>query len=400
MKKKKPTKNAENSTLKDLKAIGFFFACLLLFTPLFNFPLYAGEGKSGLQFLRIIQSPKSASMGETGVGFYGNLQDSLSLNPASLSLLRHKEVSFTYNMWVEDISMQQISFSRPTQKMGSFAASLSMLSVKPFESYDNSGNETGKIEIRDLSFQIAHSRRLYGQWSDKRYGLFAGAGVKYAEEKLETVKANTILFDGGLLYMKKLKDSRLGIGLSFMNLGSGLKFDKDRDPSPAVYRLGANYQMRFYGDYLSFSADLKKNSDNKKLMPSYGAELTLKRVLAIRMGYIPNRDVGNGIRLGVGFNLKNIRLDYAIVNYVKFSYAHRIGLSYSFGKPVEITPYLDPRQEKARWKVKRAKKFMKEKLYYEATLEINEALKLDPKTPHAMELMQKISKEVDKIKSN
>ncbi|MCG2725877.1 MAG: PorV/PorQ family protein [Elusimicrobia bacterium] len=373
-------------------SFALFTILFCAFAPLSS---YAGAGESGLQFLRIVQSPKSVAMGETGVGFYGDLSSSLALNPASLSLMRYNEFSFIYNMWVEDISIQQISFSHPTQKSGAFAGSLSMLSVKPFAAYDNSGGPAGQVQSSDLALQIAYSKKLWGQWNDNRYGIFAGGGLKYAREKLDTVKADTLLYDTGILYMKKFHESRLGVGASFMNLGDGLKFDKDKDTSPAIYRLGANYQIMFYGDYLSFSADLKKNSDGKKIMPSYGAEFMLKKIVALRLGYAPIRDIGNGLRFGIGFNLKNLKIDYAIASYAKFDYAHRIGISYSFGKPIEITPHLKPAEEKARWKVKRAKTLIKDELYYQAILELNEALKIDPKTPHALELMKIIGDKVE-----
>lgn len=56
---------------------------------------------------------------------------------------------------------------------------------------------------------------------------------------------------------------------------------------------------------------------------------------------------------------------------------------------MDVTPHLSPAEEQARSKTGRARDLMKEGRYYEAVLELNEALRLDPGYAAALELMRK-----------
>lgn len=362
---------------------------LLLPSLAFLAPLsHAGAGKTGGQFLRVVQSPRAAGMGEAGTALYGDLPGSLSLNPASLGMVFHREAAFTYSSWVEDISMQHFAYAHPTEKSGVLAVSGAMLQVKPFPGYDNTGGYTEDVKATDSNFSAAYARRISGPWYDKRSGVFIGAAAKYASEKIENASASTVLFDAGLLALRPAGSGTLGFGLSAQSLGSGYKFDSERDPAPAVYRGGVSYMATVFGDPLAVAADIKKPSDDN-LAFSLGAEFVLKRILAWRVGFISGQDAGSGMRFGMGFNLKLFRLDYSLASFGKFGLAHRVGISVKFGEPVEITPHITPEQEKARWRTDRAKQLMRENRHYEAVLELNEALKLDPYLKEAVELMKK-----------
>ena len=124
------------------------------------------------------------------------------------------------------------------------------------------------------------------------------------------------------------------------------------------------------------------------------AELIIA-IVALRAGYISGTDMGGGLRLGVGVDIRLIEFDYALSGYGKFGSVHRFSLSYKFGKPVEVTPHSSPEQEQARWKVERARGFMRENRYYEAILELNGALEIDPGSIEALDLMKKARNLVD-----
>ena len=153
-------------------------------------------------------------------------------------------------------------------------------------------------------------------------------------------------------------------------------------------RAGASYILLAAGDPLTFAADIKKPSDSGTVF-SLGAEYMFRRVVSLRAGYISGEDLGGGLRFGGGVALKLLQFDYAVSSYGKFGSAHRFSLAYKFGKPVEVTPHLSPGQEKAKWKTERARELMRESRYYEAVLELNEALGLDPGSAEALELMRR-----------
>ena len=365
-----------------------FAAACLLGGPL-TAPLFAAAGRSGGEFLRIVASPRAVAMGESGTGLYGDLLGALSLNPAALARTGYREAAFTYNSWLEGITAQQAAYAHPLGgKNGVLAGSLSMLSMDSIEGYNSTGGYEGKVNAGDMAIGLNYAVRLTGPWADRRLGLFSGIGIKYAREKLDTVSANTELLDAGLLWVLKVQDGTLGLGAAVQSLGSGFKFDSGRDASPEVLRAGAAYIILAAGDPLSVALDVKKPNDSGAVF-SGGAEYLLKRIFALRAGYISDADLGSGLRFGGGVVLKLLQFDYALSNYGKFGSAHRFSLSYKFGKPVEITNHISPDQERSRWKTGRAREFMKDSRYYEAVLELNDALGLDPGNAEALVLMRR-----------
>ncbi len=356
---------------------------------------HAAAGESGGAFLRIVQSPRAVGMGEAGAGLHGDLLGALALNPAALALADYRELAFAYNLWIEDVSIQQAAYAHPLpSRKGALALSFSRLGMDSIDGYNNSGAYTGSVDAGDLAVSLNYARRLYGPWQDMRLGLFAGAGLKYARESLDDVSASAQLFDAGLLWRTKFGGGVAGLGLSAQSLGGGFKFDQQTDDAPRVIRVAGAYTAIVAGDPLSFALDLRQPNDSG-LGYSAGAEYFIKKVVALRAGYISGTDMGGGLRLGVGVDIRLIEFDYALSGYGKFGSVHRFSLSYKFGKPVEVTPHSSPEQEQARWKVERARGFMRENRYYEAILELNGALEIDPGSIEALDLMKKARNLVD-----
>jgi len=335
-------------------------------------------------------------MGESGAGLYGDLLGALTLNPAALAMTDYRELAFTYNMWIEDVSIQQAAYAHPlpAARNGVLAASVTRLGMSSIDGYNNSGDYTGAVDAGDLAVSLNYARRLKGPWQDMRLGLFTGAGLKYARESLDTVAASAALLDVGMLWRSRVKGGVLGLGLSAQSLGGKFKFDTQSDPAPSVVRAGISYVLLAAGDPVSLALDLKKPNDSGTVY-AYGVEYLIRKVIALRAGYISGADLGSGLRLGGGVNIRLIQFDYALAGYGKFGSAHRFSLSYKFGKPVDVTPHNSPEQEQAHWKIERARAFMKENRYYEAILELNGAIDLDPGSAEALELMKKAGNFVD-----
>ena len=352
-------------------------------------PAFAGAGTAGGEFLRIVQSPRAVGMGESGAGAYGDLLGALALNPAALARTGYKEAAFTYNSWLEGITSQQAAYAHPLKgDRGVLAGSLYILSVPSIDGYNNAGDAAGKVDAGDLAAGISYAARVAGPFQDRRSGLFAGGTLKYAREKLDTVSAGTALADIGALWITRSQGGVLGLGLSAQSLGGGFKFDSGTDAAPTVYRAGASYIILVSGDPLTFALDWKKPANSSSAVCA-GAEYQAWRVLALRAGYVSGEDLGGGLRLGGGVMIKLLQFDYSLSSYGKFGPAHRFSLSYKFDKPVEITRHLTWEQEKARQRTEQARIMMQESRYYEAVLELNEALNLDPGYKEALELMRK-----------
>lgn len=375
--------------MKNGLLLKIFAAACCAQPALFPAPSSAGAGKTGGEFLRIVQSPRAVAMGESGAGVYGDLLGSLALNPAGLARTGYREAAFTYNSWLEGITSQQAAYAHPLAGgKGVLAGSLYILSVPSIDGYNNAGAPAGGVDAGDLALGVSYARRLGGPWEDNRSGLFAGGTLKYAREKLDTVSAGAPLLDAGVLWIKRLGGGVLGLGLSAQSLGGGFKFDSATDPAPSVYRAGASYILLTGGDPVTFSLDWKKPRESDSAFCA-GAEYQAWRVLALRAGYVSGEDLGGGLRFGGGVTLKMLQFDYSLSSYGKFGPAHRFSMAYKFGKPVEITRYLTWEQEQARQKTERARIMIRESRYYDAVLELNAALLLDSGNKEALELMRK-----------
>ncbi len=368
------------------KLLGSLFAPLALFC-LAAAPLLAGEGTAGGDFLRIVQSPRAVGMGEAGAGGYGDLLGALSLNPAGLARSGYKEAAFTYNSWIEGIASQQAAYAQPLGP-GVIAGAVMALSVPSIDGYDNSGAYTGQVEAGNLAAGGSYAARVWSPWDDARYGLFAGATLKYARERLGGTSAGAPLADAGVLWIARAGGGTASLGLSGQSLGGGFKFDSETDPAPSVYRAGFSYIVLAAGDPITFSADVRK-PDNSGASFSAGGEYQVWRTLALRAGYVSGQDLGSGLRFGGGVALKLLQFDYSLSSYGKFGPAHRFSLSYKFDKPVPVTQHLTVEQEQARRKGAEARAMMDEKRYYEAVLLLNDALTLDPGYKEALDLMKK-----------
>ena len=367
--------------------IKFSLVCVLL--AVMAVRGYCGAGEVAAEWSRIIQSPRLAAMGEGGAAMPGDVLGSLESNPALFSQLNNKEAAFAYNSWIEGISLQEVAYAHPIGRYGVLSGFGTMLRMSPFAGYDNNGNATGDVTAGDSMYGLAYATRLKGPWGDRNKGLFAGVAVKYATQSIESVSSSALLYDAGLLWMGKVGTGTLGAGLSARSLGRGFKFDAETDPAPTTYRAGLSYQTLLWGDPLTLTGDMIKDSDMKSRY-SAGFELVLWRALACRWGYMSGQDLGNGLRFGVGVDFKAFRLDYALASMGKFNLVNRMSIAVKFGKPVEITPHLTPEEEKALWYFERGKILAGQQRYYDAVLELNEALKLDPNCTKALQLMEKM----------
>lgn len=349
---------------------------------------FAGAGKAGGEFLRIVQSPRAVGMGEAGAGAYGDLLGALALNPAALARTAYKEAAFTYNSWLEGITSQQLAYAHPLAGGGVLAGSALLLGVPSIDGYNNAGLPAGQVEAGNLAVGVSYAARLGGPWQDRRSGFFAGATLKYAREKLDSVTAGAPLLDAGALWIIRARGGALALGVSAQSIGGGFKFDSETDPAPSVFRAGASYVVLAAGDPVTVSLDLKKPSYSDAALCA-GAEYQAWRMLALRAGYVSGEDLGGGLRFGGGVTIKLLQFDYSLSTYGKFGPAHRFSLSYKFDKPVEVTRHYSLEQEQARQKTETARALIKENRFYDAVVELNAALTLDPGHKEALELMRK-----------
>jgi len=356
-------------------------------------------GSAGANFLEFGQGPRAVGMGESQVAV---AEDAYAAywNPAGLAAMEYANVALTYNKALEDVDEQYFSLAYPLQRGSTLNLNFTRLGMTSFTGYDATGLKTGDVDASDYALGVAYGRTvLEDELTRPRLNL--GLGVKGVQETLGDVTARTYAFDAGALYYLHWgqlrgdagrQDAGLRLGAAARNLGPGLKFDSVSSPLPATYQTGAAWRTYPWGDALTLSCDQVWSKD-QAFYTGFGAEFTVYRLLSFRVGYRTGQDIGNGIRAGVGFKLKIFDLDYAYAGFGDLGQMHRVGLSARLGGPVDTTA---PEERTLQAVLDRGARLMQEGRYYEAVIEFDQALQIDPGNRKALEMMRRANEKLQK----
>jgi len=344
-------------------------------------------GTTGAEFLKFGQGARAVGMGESHVAVADDPYAAY-WNPAGLSSLLYPAVSVSYNRALQGVDQQYLSFAYPLASGSVVDLNLTRLGMSSLQGYDAQGTKTREIGSSDYAFGAAYGRTLLRDTRGRAW-LAGGVNLKGIREQLDRASASTYAADVGLLaYVWRGNgagaDPGLRVGLTARNLGPGLRFDRDNAPLPAVYTGGVAWRGYPRGDSITLSADAVMPRDDDPY-GAIGLEYTAFRVLALRMGYRMGEDVGQGFRAGVGFRLKLVELDYAFAGFGDLGQMHRVGMSFRLGGPVEPTA---PEERIIHEMLEKGQRLLKDGQDYEAALQFDEVLKLDPGNRKALELMR------------
>lgn len=353
----------------------------------------AGEpGTAGANFLQIGAGPRGVAMGEAQTAVADDAYATY-WNPAGLSRIRWSEVALMHNQMSQAVAQQYLAYVQPVSRKSSMAGSLTRLSVESIESYDATGARRGTVDTGDLSVSLAYGRVL-ADGGETGPEVRGGVGGRWIQEQLAGVKAATFAGDAGLLIGRLdgvLGDRFRGVrlGLSVRNVGPGLKFYQDAAPLPRVLAAGVAWEAKPWGDPMILSADVKQSVD-EGVRPSFGGEYWVRRVLALRAGYVVGQDTGLGLRFGLGVRLKRVMIEYAMAGFGGIGDMHRFGFSYRFGGPADL------HETTANDYITRGRDYLQQNRYYEAVTQFNRALEVDPGNRLALEYMRRALKAMEK----
>ena len=265
-------------------------------------------GTTTAGFLKIGVGARAASMGEA---FTALADDGTSLywNPAGLIQIKQRELSATYNLWFQGISQGYVSFGFPSLG-GTVGLGANYVDMGGIEGRDEQGNPTGDFGASD-----AH---LFAGYADKFKNTSWGITVGWLKDTIGKDTKTTFLGNIGFLYSLS---ERFTLGAVAQNMGSEL----GTDPLPLTFKIGAASKS----ETLTLTVDVAKPQDNE-VYYCLGAEWWLRNVLALRVGYKTNQDIGQGLTAGMGYKFGRICLDYAYVPYGDLGDTHRISLGMKF----------------------------------------------------------------------
>jgi len=338
-------------------------------------PSYASDpGTTSGELLKIPVGARAISMGEA---FTALADDSSALywNPAGMSMLRQKEVSFMGSQLIEGVNYEQMAFVAPGDSYA-FGTNLSYLGYGTITGYDNTGSDipTGNVSAYAYNLNGGISRLITDS-------LSLGVSGGLLHESLADVSANTFAVNAGALYTLPTHawDGLYRAGLAVRNLGPGLEFISERDPLPREIALGASAQG-IHKLPLNLTADVGIPNDNSTYL-SLGSEYWFRDMFAVRLGYAGSNNEGKGLRVGFGLKYGSLLFDYAYAGFGDFGATNRLSLSLRFGEKLRQL------NGDERAILKDAKAAEKNGEYVPAILAYEELLDKDPSNNHILHYM-------------
>ncbi|MBI4422671.1 MAG: PorV/PorQ family protein [Elusimicrobia bacterium] len=342
----------------------------------------AGEpGTAGANFLHLGAGPRAVGMGEAHVAVVDDAYAAY-WNPASLSRVAYPEAAFMYNRLFQGMDQQYVAYAHPLGPGRTAAASLTRFSVAPFAAYDANGARRGTVEASDTAFGASYGQRLDLPWS-RAPEVSVGAGGKWIRETLGPSSAQTFALDlgasaSGLDGWLGERARGLRAAAVVRQLGPGLRHHAERARLPREVSAGLALERRPWGDPVTFALDYRLAEDDAARL-ALGLEYRVRRVLTVRAGYLTGQDEGLGLRIGFGIALKRVTLDYALAGFGVLGSMHRFGMNVRFGGAADL------REKTADDFVLQGQRYLRQNRTYEAILEFNQALRLDPGNPQALE---------------
>lgn len=277
-------------------------------------------GIKGSSFLKIGTSPQVEGMGSSYVSISENNINSIYYNPAGLGSLRNMTFLFSYLDWIDNVSINYLSFATPSYKLkGVISSSLTFLSLSPIIHYNDWGENIGSLYFYNLAFTGGYARSFRG--------FDTGVNVKMLYQKIADKDNLGVAFDlGGIfkfdpfsinLFNKLLIVIRkFNFGLAIKNIGT----KAGADSLPTSIEFG--YSFLFMKDLLFSTTMVKPFYYWESLMDSdykvnFGLEYLFYDTVFLRTGYKLNYEIPNNFTLGFGIKT---RFKYGLI-FVDYSYA-------------------------------------------------------------------------------
>ena len=307
----------------------------------------AGPGTSSAAFLKLGFGARPLAMGESYVAFADDVS-ALHYNPAGLAFsnnLRGQEaynfsgapyeMLFSHALHIQDIKMSQFGvMKRP------FGMSMTYLSVGDIEGRTAETPEPeNTFTASDFALGASYGRMIPDT------GIGIGVTARFIRQVIGNNSAQAVSGDFGALY--RFNSYPVSIGVSVCHLGTKMKFIDEGYPLPRIVRLGmATGIGKSFPANISIQADFSRDSD---VVYRVGMEYLGFGPFALRPGYtttlssqrkaVLGTELGStssgiselyGLFMGVGFRVRTLNIDYALMPYGELGNAHRFSVGMKF----------------------------------------------------------------------
>ena len=281
-------------------------------------------GSTSMQFLKVMPCARATALGEAYT-VWATGAEAMFWNPAGLARIENMEFSTTYIDWLFDAQQGALSYALQIPGWGALGLQAQYIDYGEFEEttnerpYINDPDHPGLTgrTFRPFSYLVGVS---YARYLTDKFAV--GGSAKYAHESLfngEKVMAqvsqgvyeevNTwasgLLFDFGIRYNTGFRS--VHIGSAVQNFGGDMKYAKESNPVPLLFRLGIGADvigseglMRSGSreNRLSIATDIFHPNDYAQQI-HVGVEYEYAGSLALRGGYKFNYDF-DGFTFGAG----------------------------------------------------------------------------------------------------
>ena len=314
------------------------FSLCLAFS--FPSPLFAGEdpryfssraaGSATADFLNLPAGARAAAMG----GAYSAVSDEASAvywNPSGLVQIPRLSAVFMRAQYLEEINYQYAAYAHRLSYDSVLAGSALVTDIGAITKTDISGGimPSGSFTPRDQVFTLSYSKAIL-EFSDKDIDVSVGVSLKYIKSTIAD-SAKSYAGDVGIMTYN-FGDIPYRLAVTAANMGGGLTYDKESNPLPLTFRLGAAVNP-FRNILVATDVVLpKQNQPNVLLGVELAATPNELTRLCVRAG-LNTRQMGDGIgglSMGIGATLRSFSLDYAFVPMGELGSTHRISLTFDF----------------------------------------------------------------------
>lgn len=249
---------------------------LLLSTLLltaFSSAVVAQVGITAVPFLLIEPDSRSTAMGNTGVAIADN-SAAMFWNPAGLAFQSGNEVSITHASWLPGLQTDDIFYDYLVGKyevdgIGTFGAHITFLNLGTQIRTNEQGQEQGQFSSYEIAGGLAYGFKISNNFS-------LGTAFRFVYSRLvpdgfrvggQPARAGTSVgLDFSGLYRTNAFDvgnmtGQAKFGWNISNLGPGVQYtdQAQRDPMPAMLRVGTSFKLDFDAqNSITLATDISK----------------------------------------------------------------------------------------------------------------------------------------------
>ena len=297
-------------------------------------PLVAGNGETTYNFLRNDVGARAAALGGSFVAVENDV-NMLFYNPAGLSTLEEKQVSFGFLKHLLDVNSGYVSYSQHIRDFGWFGAGIEYIRYGDFTRTDNLGNNLGTFGASEFAFIVGYSNIAYE-------GIHYGVSANFIYSSIADVQSAALALDAGIFY--EVEPKRFAVGASILHVGRQIsKYIETSEKLPVEVKVGIALRPEHLPLLLNVSFN-RLNEETGDLTSrlrafSVGGEFTLSEVVQARIGYDnevrKDLKIGTsaglaGFSFGAGFFLDHYAFDYSYNSLGKIGALHRFTIGTSF----------------------------------------------------------------------